>query len=431
MNRIHRSFFLFLLFFPLEACLVLPLHANPTSEHQNGDGESEERRPPLGNPEYPYPMTEKPRIGDIVHMPTGILVSRQQMLDAVTDARIIYVGETHDNPASHHQQLTILKAMTERYPGRTSLGMEMFTPSQQPALDRWVAGELSEKDFLRLSRWYSNWSMDFALYRPLLEYARRKRIPVIALNAEKDQVKMLRNRSLEELSAEERAALPRMDFTDPYQSAMIRAYFGGHAHGEVSMDRFVRIQTLWDETMARNVAAYLSRPANRDRRMLVMAGGNHIRYGVGIPRRVFRRLPSSYILVGSQEIEVPESKKSRRMTVDLPDMPMVALDFLEFTRYEELRGEKVQLGVLLKSVDGRVRVESLLPHSTAARAGIKADDIIVSIDGTAVKEEFDLIYEIKNRKPGDKSVLVIERAGKTMRISVTFENRKDTHAEEP
>ena len=55
----------------------------------------------MGNPQAPYPLPSPPRIGQIVHLPTGSLVSTEQMFTLAGDARIVYFGETHDNPASH------------------------------------------------------------------------------------------------------------------------------------------------------------------------------------------------------------------------------------------------------------------------------------------------------------------------------------------
>ena len=116
----------------------------------------------MGNPENPYPRKTAPQAGTIVHLPTGIEVSLAQMLDVAQDARIVYVGETHDNPSSHRLELQVLQGLAERLPGRLALGMEMFTTSQQPVLDEWVAGALDEKSFLKKSRWFVHWEMDFA-----------------------------------------------------------------------------------------------------------------------------------------------------------------------------------------------------------------------------------------------------------------------------
>ena len=67
------------------------------------------------------------------------------MLSSLIGYPLVYVGELHDNPASHRLQVEILKAMQASHPGKVALGMEMFNNEQQVALDRWVAGELSEK----------------------------------------------------------------------------------------------------------------------------------------------------------------------------------------------------------------------------------------------------------------------------------------------
>jgi uncharacterized iron-regulated protein len=270
-------------------------------------------RLPAGNAEFPYPPARPPAVGDILHVPSGLFVGETQMLEVVTDARVVYVGETHDNPASHRLELTVLQAMADRWPGRVALGMEMFTPAQQETLDRWTAGRLEEKEFLRESRWFQTWQMDFDYYRDILLFARERRIPVIGLNAGKEQVSAVGRSEVAALPPEERQALPEMDLDDPYQRMLVQAIFGGHGHGENGLAGFLRVQTLWDETMAANVAGFLQeRP---EMRMVVVAGSHHVRHGFGIPRRVFRRLPSSYVLVGSQEIDIPAEKQESLMDV--------------------------------------------------------------------------------------------------------------------
>ena len=79
----------------------------------------------------PYPPNEKFEVGTILHTATGTLVSQATMLSIVSENRIVYVGETHDNPAAHRLQLDVLKSMAARYPGKVTIGMEMFTPAQQ------------------------------------------------------------------------------------------------------------------------------------------------------------------------------------------------------------------------------------------------------------------------------------------------------------
>jgi uncharacterized iron-regulated protein len=397
----HFKFLLPLLALPLAAGCAVPTQMND-------------------NPEAPYPPTRPPIVGNILHLPTGYYVSEEQMLAVATDSRIVYVGETHDNPASHRLELTVLRAMAERYPDGVALGMEMFTPAQQEILDRWVSGELSEKAFVKQSRWQDQWQMDFDYYRPLLDFARERSIPVIGLNAPKSLVKSAARQELGELSDEERRLLPEMDREDPYHGAFVTAMYGDHGHGNSGLDGFRRVQTLWDETMAESIVRYLESPAGKTRRMVVVAGGNHIRHGFGIPRRVFRRLPTSYILIGSKELVIPEDKRDRMMDVEVPRFPMPPYDFLVFTEYEDLVRPGVKLGVMLEEAEGKVRVKAVLPNSAAEAAGILAGDVLLAFDGVPLAENFDLIYEVKQKRPGDRSVLQIERDGEEQTVEVTF-----------
>jgi uncharacterized iron-regulated protein len=377
----------------------------------------------MGDPQEPYPLSAPPKVGDIIHMPTGVPVTLAQMLDIVVDSRVVYVGETHDNPAAHRLELQTLQALEERYPGKVALGMEMFTRSQQPVLDRWTAGQMDEKSFVKESGWFENWKMDFSYYRDLLLFARDKHIPVIGLNAEKALVKAVGSKPLEELTPAEKAQLPEMDLSDPYQRGMAEGIFGGHAHGKMHMDGFIRVQTLWDETMAESAVRFLKSPQGKDRHLLVVAGGNHIRNGFGIPRRVFRRLPTSYVTVGGDEIAVAKGKEPEMMDVQLPEFPMVPYDFLAFMSYEVLPQQGVLLGVMFEPTPTKrgLKVTGVVPGSNADRAGVKDGDLLLTLDGQPLSDNYDLIYAIKQKKVGDKSVLEVERDGKPVKLDVTYQ----------
>ncbi|MEK6576893.1 MAG: hypothetical protein AABZ05_04780, partial [Nitrospirota bacterium] len=60
-------------------------------------------------PASPYQDIDEIEDGKIVHLPTGIEVPEERLLDLLAAARIIYVGEAHDSLADHQIQLAILK----------------------------------------------------------------------------------------------------------------------------------------------------------------------------------------------------------------------------------------------------------------------------------------------------------------------------------
>jgi uncharacterized iron-regulated protein len=288
------------------------------------------------NAEMPYPPSRQPVVGEILHMRTGFFVSEAEMLSTVTEANIVYVDEAHNNMASHRLQLKVLKAMADRWPGQVALGMEMFIPEQQGALDRWVAGELSEAEFLEASQWSKRWNIDFGYYRDLLVFAREHGIPVLGLNIPKSLVRAVAKEDFPQLTEEVRSQLPDIDMNTPYRNALTSAIYGGHAKSKNGLKGFQRVQALWDESMAENTVRYLKSAEGQNRRMVIIAGGNHIRYGIGIPRAVYRRLPISYVLVGARVIVIQDEDKGEIMNVEMPEFPMIPYDFISFIEFEKL-----------------------------------------------------------------------------------------------
>lgn len=375
--------------------------------------------PPLENP---YGTLEGAREGEIFHIPTGIRVDQAQLLDMIGGSRIIYIGETHDNVRAHQIQLEIIKGLAERFPGQVAVGMEMFQRPSQEAMDRWSRGELSEREFLRQSQWYTNWRMDYRYYKPILDYIRERHIPLLALNASSELEEELRNHGLNGLSEAWQNRLPDMDLSDPHHRKLTEAFYNAHPHTSPnSFETFYQIQVLWDETMAETVAKYLATEEGRDKKVVVLAGGTHVRYGFGIPRRVFRRLPVAYTIVLPVEVSFPEDKKDRLMDVSLPEIPLVPADFFWMITYEDLKREKVRLGVMFEEAEGDLKVIKVLDESLAAEAGIQAGDILVSLDGQGLQESFDLLYLLDRKRPGEKGKLIIRRDDEPLEITVHFQ----------
>ena len=380
-----------------------------------------EERPLLGNPEYPYEPEREPELGDILHMPTGLFVDQEQMLEAAIDNRMVYVGETHDNPAAHRFQLEVLKAMALRYPGEVALGMEVFIPSQQEALDKWVAGELDEPAFLRSANWYKIWRSDFAYYRELLEFARDNNIPVRGLNASKALVRAVGSNPVEKLAEEHREQLPDMSFIDDYQQAMVEAVFEGHGPGGSNhAEGFKRVQTLWDQTMAENIVNYLDSDEGKGKRMMVVSGGHHVRFGYGIPRRVFRLMPSSYTILGTREIVVPEEKKHQVMDITLPRFPMVPYDYVKHVVYETLPEQGMKLGVMFDYSGESLTILKVLPDSNAEAAALQTGDLVTHLDGVAMADMYDIKYALQSKKKGEMADITVKREDQVLQLELIF-----------
>jgi len=380
----------------------------------------------LVSQDSPYRSIDSLKVGTILHVPTGLEVSKLQLFDLLADRRIVYVGEAHTNLAHHQVQLEILQGMEARHPGRVALGMEMFNRSAQPVLDRWMAGDLDDKSFLK--EWYANWTSEYGYYKAILEFAHEKKIPVVALNAADELVRDLSEKGLEGLSEEIRKQIPDLDPNDPFHRQALAAAFRGHARmgsaqepDPKAFDRFYQTMLLWDETMAQSVVEYLNSPSGQNRYMVVMAGGFHVGYGFGIPRRVFRRLPVNYAIVLPQTDEIPEGREDLRMGVVPPKLPLYIADFVWKTRFENLEDKQVRLGVFLVKTEKGVTIREVSPGSSADKAGLKAGDVITALDDEQIKETFDLTYLVRQKKPGDKALLKILRDNQPKEVEVTFQ----------
>ena len=343
------------------------------------------------------------------------------MMDVLDGARVVFVGETHDSVHAHRVQLEVIRELERRHPGGVVIGMEMFREPQQEALDRWTRGELTEAEFLKASRWYSTWSSEYGYYRGILDFARERGIDVVALNPSKELQQEVSKAGLDNLPPEVAARLPEIGPLDRWQRESLKAVFGAHLPTEGMLEAFLRVQSLWEETMAGRAAAYLAGERGAGKRMVVLAGGWHVRYGFGIPKKLFRRMPVPYAILLTQELSVPESKQDSLMDVDLPLIPLLPGDFVWLVEYEDLEGERPRMGVYLEEAEGKTLVEKLVEDTPVARAGLAAGDEFVSIDGLAIESAGDIQATVRARKAGDTVTVVVRRDGVEQTFAVTLE----------
>lgn len=100
------------------------------------------------------------------------------VLAAAEHVEVVMVGETHDDPVAHQLELLLLISLHKAR--GCLLSLEMFEWDVQHVLDEYLAGLIREKDFLMDSRPWANYEHD---YRPMLEFAKFAKLPVLAANA--------------------------------------------------------------------------------------------------------------------------------------------------------------------------------------------------------------------------------------------------------
>jgi len=365
---------------------------------------------PSGSP-YRDPGTLKR--GDILHVPTGVILTKDEFYQLTAGSRIIYVGESHDNMYAHQLELDIVKALKQQNPGRLAVGMEMFGCRSQEDIDRWLAGKMDDKEFLAV--FGRDWGvMDYTYYRDLLRYISKQHIPLRAINVSRSEKMSLLQQSRENNGGE----YPQPD--DPYQKQALEAMFSGHAGGHDHLEMFYGMQMLWEKTMAESIIDYLDSPAGQGMKMVVLTGGFHVAYGFGIPRKVFKQRQWPYVIVLPTTPSELEENEPRRMEVDFPDLPLYVADYLWCIPYRNLNDSRVRLGVQLQDTEAGVEIMLVQPESAAAAAGITPGDLVKSIDEQPVRSSQDLQYAVLGKKPGDYGYLVLVRDDRELSVEVLF-----------
>jgi uncharacterized iron-regulated protein len=277
--------------------------------------------------------------GRIYHTPTGTEMTEKELYKYLAGFTVIYVGESHDSVNDHEVQLKILKAMVEQFPGEVALGLEMLRTDSQEEAERWVAGEMSEKDMMRL--WAQNWGpSSYPYYKDILNYVREQEIPLVALNRPQEKMPGPVDPDADtggiNASPADPPTDPEIDTLDPYYEAYIGAFLSGHEAGPDTREKFMHAQQLWDETMAESAATFLLKPDNQVSKLLIFAGGNHVRYGFGIPRRLFRRVPVNYTIVSPTVVEYTQESTDKLMDIELPELPLPPANIIWMVGYEDL-----------------------------------------------------------------------------------------------
>lgn len=363
-------------------------------------------------------------VGDIVHIATGEKVSFSQLADFLDEARVVYVGEVHTNAESHEFQLQVLKEFYERFGDNIAIGMEMFKRPYQPVLDRWVNGEISEDELLRETHWKQEWGYDYGLYKDIMDFAREKKIPVIALNVSKELRKKVSRKGLSGLNDAEKNELPEIDTTDFYHRRYLQKVFRSHMDTSGDFDKFYDVQCVWEDVMADSISRFLATPRGKGKRLLAFMGDSHIVYHFGVPKRAFRRTHLPYLTIYTYELRHLGPDEEDALFLD--DIPLQPADFVRVIHPSKRKERRAVLGVMIRDIGwDKVVIQDVLKGSPAEAAGLQVGDIVLSMDGQQIREVQDIILHLRSKKLGGSCDIEISREGKRMPVHISFFEMKE------
>ena len=171
---------------------------------------------------------------------------------------VTLLGEHHQNQQHHDWQYNVLTQLLENGM-RFTIGVEMLSSSQQPALDAWLSHKLDDSTFLELVNWQDNWGVQFEFYRPIFELARRHKLPMAALNADKSLIQTIRQQGWENIPTEHRQGIsdpakPGRDYLRQLAVSFKRHRTSSDSETERrAFLTFVQQQLVWDRAMAERI----------------------------------------------------------------------------------------------------------------------------------------------------------------------------------
>ncbi len=232
-----------------------------------------------------------------VYTSTGEPASISQIINQIGEYDVVFLGENHDDSVGHALQTELFGGAVKKYGSqrKVKLSLEMFERDVQIVVDEYLNDHITEKKFLSDSRPWGNYKTD---YRPMVELAKEKNLPVIAANPPRRYVNMVSRMgrgSLDSLSDQAKTYLPPL----PYPKASkaygekFRSLMGASPEAMMGLENILDSQTLWDAGMADSIAKHLE-----EKSLIVHLNGSfHTESRLGTVEQLLGYKPSTKILV--------------------------------------------------------------------------------------------------------------------------------------
>jgi uncharacterized iron-regulated protein len=183
-----------------------------------------------------------------------------------------------------------------------ALSLEMFERDVQYVLDEYLAGLILESHLISSGRAWKNYASD---YRRMIEFAKEKKIPVVAANAPRRYVNLVSRLGVEALSqvgTEGRRFLPPLPYARPseeyaerFRRVMEEHRENGRPPSPETIARGLEAQGLWDAAMAYSIADFLTR--NPGKRIVHVNGSFHTAAKLGTVEHLLRYRPATDVMV--------------------------------------------------------------------------------------------------------------------------------------
>lgn len=232
-----------------------------------------------------------------------------QLNDIVSQLKagdVLIFGELHDDSIGHLLEMQIYSMVYQKFNNQTILTLEMFERDVQHVLNEYLAGIISEKNFIKESRAWNNYKD----YKPLIEFAKEKKLKVVAANAPARYTNLVTRKGLNALNDLDKnvkknwiAPLPVDTLTGRYHDGFMEI-MGGHSVPGMNL---YQSQNFWDATMSYSIHQALKQ--NKNSIAYQINGKFHSDYHSGLTERLrndYKRNVTTIACLYQDDIHSPD-----------------------------------------------------------------------------------------------------------------------------
>jgi uncharacterized iron-regulated protein len=126
----------------------------------------------------------------------GRNVKYKTILEAASKVDVVFFGELHTNPIAHWLQYELTKDLYDVRNGKMVLGAEMLETDNQFVLNEYLIDSINADTLAKRARLWPNYETD---YKPLVDFAKEKKLGFIATNIPRKYASQVYKKGLESL----------------------------------------------------------------------------------------------------------------------------------------------------------------------------------------------------------------------------------------
>jgi hypothetical protein len=229
----------------------------------------------------------------------------------------LWLGEHHNSVRDHMLQTHFIRKIHDLRRkklgvknGNMSVGLEMVQLQFQPALDAYIANDITAGEMREQVEWDKRWSWSFDNYLPVFETCRELNIPLVALNVDSEDLGLVELGGLPNLPRDKLkkyisdpagfASFAANPYYKAYVDYVIGPSYdlhqkmgilqttitGQHLEEDMPFSNFFSGRILWDESMANSAIKW--NKENEGGLMIGLCGADHVKFTGGIVGRYQR-----------------------------------------------------------------------------------------------------------------------------------------------